>query len=118
MTGSVARRRSGAMRGLEMPLIVWLIAGAGVWVAALGATCALVAISTRGPRRRGLPDNDAAGLVEPRISAIAIDVREPGRARRTSAVAPGGPDRRRPHRPPERSDVDQSASGESYALNV
>src|SRR3954468_16557296 len=115
MTGSLARPQSRPIRGLVMPLIVWLIAGAGVWLAAIGATCALLAMSTRGPRREGLPDNDAAGLVEPRISAIAIDVREPGRARRTSAIAPGGPDRRRPQRPPERSDVDQSASGESYA---
>src|SRR4051794_15902989 len=68
MTGLVARRRSGAMSGLEMPLIVWLIAGAGVWFAALSAMCALLAVLKRGPRCGGLPENDAAGLVEPRIS--------------------------------------------------
>src|SRR3954453_10127909 len=118
MNGVAAHPQSRPVRDQEMPLIVWLIGGAGVWLAAIGATCPLLAMSKRGPRCEGLSDDDAAGLVEPRISAIAIDVREPGLATRTSAIAPGRPDRRRPQPPPSRVDVDRSASGDSYALHV
>src|SRR4051794_8807075 len=99
MTGFVSLLQSGANRGPEMPTTLWLIAAAGMWLAAVGATCALLTMTKIGPRREGPPENDAAGLVEPGISAIA----------------PGGP---RPQRPPERVDVDQSASGDSYALHV
>src|SRR3954469_22026734 len=100
-----------------MPTTLWLVAAAGMWLAAVGATCALLTMTKRGPLREGPPENDAAGLVEPGISAITLDVREPGLARGTSAIAPGGPDRRRPQRPPGRVDVDQSASADSYALH-
>src|SRR4051794_18382052 len=93
MTGFVSLLQSGANRGPEMPTTLWLIAAAGMWLAAVGATCALLTMTKIGPRREGAPENDAAGLVEPGISAITID-------------------------PPERVDVDQSASGDSYALHV
>src|SRR3954447_18764205 len=118
MTGVVARPQSGAMRGPEMPTIVWLIAGAGVWLAAVGATCALLRMSKEGPRRGGLPDSDGAGLVEPPIGAIVIDVREPRLASWTSAIAPGGRDRRRLRRPPASVELDHSSSPNSYALHV
>src|SRR4051794_37584211 len=98
-----------------MPTTLWLIAAASMWMAAVGATCALLTMTKRGSRCDGPPENDAAGLVEPGISAITIDVREPGLA---SAIAPGGPDRRRPQRPPGGVAVDRSASGDSYALHV
>src|SRR3954451_19524508 len=118
MTGVVSLLQPGVNRGPEMPTTLWLIAAAGMWLAAVGATCALLTMTKRGPRRQGPPDNDAAGLVEPGTSAITIDVPEPGRASATSVIAPGGPDRRRPQRPPGHVDVDQSASGDSYALHV
>src|SRR3954451_23982458 len=95
MTGAVSLLQPGANRGPEMPTTLWLIAVAGTWLAAVGATCALLTMTKRGPRRQGPPDNDAAGLVEP-----------------------GGPDRRRAQRPPGHVDVEQSASGDSYALHV
>src|SRR3954454_20058956 len=101
-----------------MPTIVCLIAGAGVWLAAVGATCALLSITKEGPRHGGLPDNHVAGLVEPRIGAIVIDRREPRLARRTSAIAPGGRDRRRLRPPPGSVDRDQSSSPNTYALHV
>src|SRR4051812_24943593 len=116
MTGVVARPESGAMRGPEMPTIVWLIAGAGVWLAAVGATCALLTMTKGAPRRGGPPD--VAGLVEPRSGAIVIDLREPRLARPTSAIAPAGPDRRRLRRPPGSVDGDQSSSPNTYALHV
>lgn len=113
-----------------MPTIIWLITGAGAWLAAVGATCALLTVTkradadadagrdARGPRNRGLPKNDAAGLAQPRISAIAVGVREPGLATPMSAIAPGGPDRRRPRRPPQSLDVDPSTCGNTYTLYV
>src|SRR3954451_13585065 len=109
MTGQVARRRSGARRGREMPTIVWLMAAAAAWLAAVGATCVLLTAAKRadaagaadgeagGSRGRGLPGDDATGLVEPRLSAIVVAVLEPGRARPMSAIAAGG---RRPRRLP------------------
>src|SRR3954454_16886597 len=121
MTGAVSLLQPGVNRGPEMPTTLWLIAAAGMWLAAVGATCALLTMTKRGPRRQGPPDDDAAGLVEPGIEALTIDAREPGVASATSAtraIAPGGPDRPRPQRAPGRVDVDQSASGDSYALHV
>src|SRR3954471_24193304 len=100
MTGFVSPLQGVANRGPEMPTTLWLIA-AGMWLAAVGATCALLTVTKRGPRRQGPPDDDAAGLVEPGIEALTIDAREPGVASATSAtsaIAPGGPDRRRPQR--------------------
>jgi len=47
-------------------------------------------MTKRGPRPRGLPDNDA----------------------------PGGPDQRRPRRPPASVDLDQSTPGNTYALHL
>src|SRR4051794_3364457 len=116
MTGVVARPRSGAMRGPQMPTILWLIAGAGVWLAAVGATCALLSMSTAGPRRGGPPD--VAGLVEPRIGTIVIDLREPRLAGWTSAIAPVGRDPRRLRRPPASVELEHSRSRNTYALHV
>src|SRR3954447_17140483 len=101
-----------------MPTIVWLIAGASVWLATVGATCALLTMNKRGSCREGLPNNDAPGLVEPGISAIAINRREPRLARRTNAFAPGGPDQRRARHAPGSVDVDQSTPANSYALHL
>src|SRR3954452_14272117 len=95
MTGVVARPQSGATRGPEMPTMVWLVAGFGVWLAAVGATCALLRMAEGGSRRGGAPDKEVGGLVEPRIGAVVIDRREPRLATGTSAIAPGGPGRRR-----------------------
>src|SRR3954452_25243751 len=108
MTGAVSLLQPGVNRGPEMPTTLWLIAAAGMWLAAVGATCALLTMTKRGPRRQGPPDNDAAGRVEPGIEALTIAAREPGVASATSVIAPGGPDRPRPQRPPGRVDVDQS----------
>src|SRR4051812_10402007 len=111
MTRSVARRRSAGIRGRELPRIVWLMAGAGVWLAAVGATGALLTVGgradgaagagrdVRGARRRGPPKSDAGGLAELRLGAIAVDVREPQLAARIGAIAAGGPDRRRQRGP-------------------
>src|SRR3954471_6708638 len=93
MTAVVSLLQPGVNRGPEMPTTLWLIAAAGMWLAAVGATCALLTMTKIGPRRDGPPENDPAGLVEPGISVIAIEA-------------------------PERVDVDQSASGDSYALHV
>ena len=60
----------------------------------------------------------STGLVKPRVSAIAVGVREPPLAPRMSAIAPGGPDPRRRRRPPGNVEVDQSSSGHTYALHV
>src|SRR3954470_17429819 len=95
MTGAVARSPSGAMRGPGMPTIVWLIAGTGVWLALVGATRARLTMTKGGAPRPGLRNHDAAGRLEARLGAIAIDVREPRLARATSAIAQGGPGPRR-----------------------
>src|SRR4051812_31740587 len=119
MTGVVARRRSGAMRGssdaAHRVVDSWcrrMAGGDRRDVRAPGHVHAWT--SPRG----GLPDNDAAGLVEPRISAIAIDLREPALARPSSAIAPGGPDRRRRQGPPSSVGVDRLTAAERYALHV
>src|SRR3954471_15731363 len=89
MTGSVARPRSGAMRGREMPTIVWLTAGAGVWLAAVGAPCALLTVAKcadapaeddrelRAPGSRKRHANHALDLVVPRVGVIPVAVRQP-----------------------------------------
>src|SRR4051812_3635872 len=112
-----------------MPTIVWLMAAAGAWLAAVSAACMLLRVAkradadadaaaggdARGPRWRGLPENDAPGLVEPRISAIARGVREPRLARATSAIAPGGPRPRRLRSAPRGGDGDQSRARHNHA---
>src|SRR3954471_4039726 len=108
MTGVVSLLQPGVNRGPEMPTTLWLIAAAGMWLAAVGATCALLTMTKRGPRRERPPDNDAAGPGEPGSKALTIATRGPGLASGTSAIAPGGPDRPRPQRAPGRVDVDQS----------
>src|SRR3954447_9822057 len=130
MTGSVARPRSGATRGREMPTIGWLLVGVGVWLAGVGATCALLtatkradagaaagrhARELRGPR---LPSNDAPGRAEPRLGALAVGVRAPALAAAMRAIAPRGPGARRLRSPPGRVDGAQPTCAHSYALHV
>src|SRR3954453_23784392 len=100
-----------------MPTIVWLTAGAGVWLAALSATCALLTVAKRAdaaaaagrdtlsPGCRGLPEKTAAGPIEP-PGRIVVGVREPALAGPMRAIAPDGPDRRRRRRPPGGGGVD------------
>src|SRR3954468_18938483 len=112
MTGSLARPpRSGGLRGRKMPTIVWVMVGAGVWLAAVGTACGLLAVTkhadaaadarqdARGIRYRGVPENGATVLVEPPVGAIAAGVRESRIAARVSASA-GGLDPRRLRCPP------------------
>src|SRR4051794_1788232 len=130
MTGRSPAPRSGGLRGREMPTIVWLMAGAGVWLAAVGATCALLTMTkradaaaeadraARGPRCWTLPTNDATGRAAPRVGAIAVGVREPRISAPVSAIAAGGPDPRRLRRPPGSVSVDRSSCADTYALYV
>src|SRR4051794_27634677 len=113
-----------------MPTIVWLTAGAGVWLAAVNATCALLTVAqragaaaagahARGPDCRALPARDAAGLVGP-PGAVLGGVREPALAGRMRVIASDGSDRRRRRRRAGRVELDRSSSAHScsYALHV
>src|SRR3954454_20426669 len=113
-----------------MPTIVWLIAGAGVWLAAAGAICMVLTVAKRADaaadgdwdasraRRRERAGHDPASLLGPPISAITVGAREPGRTRPISASAPGGPGPRPRRPPPGSTEADRPGSGHSYALHL
>src|SRR3954447_3083017 len=86
-------------------MIVWLLAAAGVWLAAVCAICALMTAVKRAdtrsystPRMRLdlaaglLPVNDASGVVAPANNAIAAGARDSSYAAGTIAtVGPAEP---------------------------
>src|SRR3954470_24975141 len=104
-----------------MPTIVWVMAGAGVWLAAVSATCALLTVAKRAdaaagaggdarrPGCRALPENALGGPGDPAISAIVVALGAPALAGRMHAIAPGGPDPRRLRRPPGSVEVDRAS---------
>src|SRR4051794_37587191 len=89
-----------------MPTSVWLVLGAGAWLAAVAATCALLTAAKRadaclrpparaGPNRAELAAVDwrvheLSALLEPRVSAIVVAVREPRPAGPVIAIAASG----------------------------
>src|SRR4051794_2578559 len=106
-------------------MIVWLVAAAGVWLAAVCAICVVLTAVKRADTRLyapltmrldlatgGVPVNDASGVVAPAISAIAVSVRESSLAARTTAIATG--DRGEPSR--RSADVDYASCRRAYPL--
>jgi hypothetical protein len=114
-----------------MPTIVWLMTGAGVWLATVIATCGLLTAAARTDERQralsrvlvdatagGQAANDALGSRAARIHTIVLCAREPRPAGQVGARAAGERDPRPRGVRSAREHKRRAATSPAYALHV